>query len=227
MASMAPIPENLQRLRARLAAAALSAGRLPESVALVAVSKTQPAEAVLQAYAAGQRLFGENRVQEASVKFTPLRATCPDIHLQLIGPLQTNKVSDAVRLFDSIATLDRPKLAETLAQAMAKHNRRPALFIEVNLAAEPQKTGIAPEELPAFLEDCCERLHLPVVGLMCLPPHNQDPRPHFEQLARLAEQAGLPECSMGMSADFETAIACGSTQVRLGTALFGVRPPAP
>lgn len=220
---MEPIADNLQHLRRRLAAAAARAGRPPEAVALVAVSKTQPAEAVRQAYAAGQRLFGENRVQEAAAKFEPLRAICPNIHLQLIGPLQTNKVGDAVRLFDSIATLDRLKLAEALAQAMAKHDRRPALFIEVNLAAEPQKAGLAPAALPAFLQDCRERLHLPVVGLMCIPPLDQDPRPHFEQLARLAERAGLPERSMGMSADFEAAIACGSTQVRLGTALFGAR----
>lgn len=217
------IAENLQRLRTRLTAAALSVGRMPDRVALVAVSKTQPVEAVRQAYAVGQRLFGENRVQEAMTKFTSLRAICPDIHLQLIGSLQTNKVGDAVCLFDSIATLDRPKLAEALAQAMVKHGRRPAIFIEVNLAAEPQKAGIAPAALPTFLEDCRERLHLPVMGLMCIPPLGQDPRPHFEQLVRLAEREGLPERSMGMSADFEAAIACGSTQVRLGTALFGAR----
>lgn len=224
---MDPIAENLHRLRAQLTAAAKLAGRAPDAVALVAVSKTQPASAVQQAYAAGQRLFGENRVQEAAAKFTPLRAACPDIHLQLIGALQTNKAVDAVRLFDSIATLDRVKLAEALAQAMAKLNRRPSLFIELNLASEPQKAGLAPAALPAFLDDCRERLRLPVVGLMCIPPLGHDPRPFFEQLHRLADTHGLSERSMGMSADFETAIACGSTQVRLGTALFGVRPVAP
>lgn len=221
------IAENLQRLRASLAAAAVRNGRASDQIALVAVSKTQPAEAVRQAYAAGQRMFGENRVQEATAKFTPLRATCPNIHLQLIGPLQTNKVDNAVRLFDSIATLDRPKLAEALAQAMLKYGRWPSILIEVNLAAEPQKAGIEPAALPAFLQTCRDRLHLPVVGLMCIPPLGQDPRPYFEQLARLAEGEGLPECSMGMSADFETAVACGSTQVRLGTALFGVRSVGP
>ncbi len=224
---MEPIAEQLHRLRTRLAAAAALAERPPNAVALVAVSKTQPVEAIHLAYAAGQRLFGENRVQEAAAKFTPLRANWPDLHLQLIGPLQTNKVAEAVRLFDSIATLDRLKLAEALAQAMARHNRRPSLLIEVNLAAETQKAGIAPTALPAFLHDCRERLHLPIVGLMCIPPFGHDPRQYFEQLTHLADTHGLPERSMGMSADFEVAIACGSTQVRLGTALFGIRPEAP
>ncbi len=218
------IAANLARLQQRIATAARAANRPPESVALIAVSKTQPMAAVQEAYAAGQRLFGENRVQEADDKFTPLRAACPDLRLQLIGPLQTNKAARAVRLCDSIATLDRPKLAETLAQLYARQPKHPDLLVEINIGHEPQKAGIAPEALPDFLAHC-RALALPVQGLMCIPPAALDPAPFFTALVRLADTHELPIRSMGMSNDFETAIRCGSTHVRIGTALFGSRVP--
>lgn len=216
------IAANLAKLQERIAAAARAANRAPETVALIAVSKTQPMQAVQEAYAAGQRLFGENRVQEADGKFTPLRASCPDLQLQLIGPLQTNKAARAVSLFDSIATLDRHKLATTLAALYARQTNRPELLAEINSGHEPQKAGIAPEALPDFLAQCRD-LALPVRGLMCIPPVDSDPAPHFMALTRMADTHQLLIRSMGMSGDFETAIRCGSTHVRIGTALFGSR----
>ena len=217
------IAQRLQDVNARVAALARAAGRDPGSVSLMAVSKTHPVEAVTAALAAGQRLFGENRVQEAAEKYPSLKAVHPDLRLHLIGPLQTNKAAEAVALFDAIETLDRPRLAETLAREMARQNRRPDLFIEVNTGEEPQKAGIAPQDADAFIADCRGRLGLPVVGLMCIPPEAEEPALHFALLREIARRNGLTQLSMGMSADYETAIRFGSTEVRLGTAIFGKR----
>lgn len=210
-----------------MAAAARAAGRDPADISLVAVSKTHPAEAVRQALAAGQRVFGENRVQEAAAKFPPLREAFPDLRLHLIGPLQTNKAGDAVRLFDAIESLDRSKLAIALGAAMARIGRRPACFVQVNTGEEPQKAGIRPADADAFIAECRERHGLPVVGLMCIPPVDAPPEPHFALLRDIAQRHGLSRLSMGMSADFETGIRCGATEVRVGTAVFGSRVPAP
>lgn len=218
----AAIAANLDAIRDRISKAAQSVRRDAASITLVAVSKTQPAEAVTAAYAAGQRVFGENRVQEAAEKFPALQAAYPDLRLHLIGALQSNKAARAVGLCDAIATLDRPKLATVLAQAMTQQQRHPALLVEVNIGAEPQKAGILPAALPSFLGQCRD-LGLAIQGLMCIPPHNQDPTDHFTALAHLADRHQLAVRSMGMSGDFETAIRCGSTQVRVGTALFGGR----
>ncbi len=190
---------------------------------LIAVSKTQSREAICEALAAGQRMFGENRVQEARKKFTPLRLDYPDIELHLIGPLQTNKAQDAVECFDVIQTLDRPALADALAKAMRKTGRRPRLYIEVNIGREPQKAGIAPDKLDAFLAYCLFECSLSIGGLMCIPPADRDPAPYFQEMRAHAERLGLPHVSMGMSADFATAIECGATEVRIGTAIFGKR----
>ena len=217
------IPANLSRIQARIEAALAGCGRPPGAAQLVAVSKTNPAEAVQAALAAGQRLFGENRVQEAAGKFPGLRAAHPDLRLHIIGPLQTNKARDAVRLADVIETLDRPKLATALAEAMAKEGRRPSLLIQVNTGAEPQKAGILPADAPGFIQACRETWSLPVTGLMCIPPASDDPGPHFSLLAQLAREHGLPILSMGMSGDFETAIRHGATHVRVGSAIFGAR----
>jgi len=217
------ISERLAGIRGRIAELARSAGRDPDGVALMAVSKTHPAEAVAEALGAGQRLFGENRVQEAEGKFPGFRAAYPDLRLHLIGPLQTNKVPEAVALFDAIETLDRPRLAEALAREMAKQNRRPDLFVEINTGEEAQKAGIAPAEADAFIVQCRDTWKLPVVGLMCIPPEGENPAPHFALLREVARRHGLTRLSMGMSADYETAIRFGSTEVRLGTAIFGAR----
>jgi PLP dependent protein len=218
--------ENLARLRDRIAEACLRANRAPGSVSLVAVSKTHPAEAVEAALAAGQTVFGENRVQEAAAKFPALRPAHPALRLHLIGALQTNKARDAVRLADTIESLDRPRLAAALADAMRKENRRPALLVQVNTGDEAQKAGVPRAEADAFLRLCRDEHGLAVDGLMCIPPAEADPRPHFGFLAELAARHALPVLSMGMSADFEAAIACGATHVRLGTAIFGARPAA-
>jgi hypothetical protein len=219
----ARVAANLGRVRARIAAACTLARRPVDAVTLVAVSKTQPAAAIAAALAAGQVTFGENRVQEAQGKFPPLRAGAPALRLHLIGALQTNKVREAVRLADVIESLDRPRLAAALADAMAKEGRRPGLLVQVNTGDEPQKAGVPRREAEAFLRICREAHGLPVQGLMCIPPAEQDPRPHFAWLAELAERHGLPVLSMGMSGDFETAIALGATHVRVGTAIFGKR----
>ena len=189
---------------------------------LVAVSKTKPVEAVLAAMRAGQTVFGENRVQEAESKFPALRAY-HRFDLHVIGGLQTNKARDAVRLADVIETLDRPRLADALAAAMEKEDRRPKLLIEVNTGAEPQKSGIARNDADAFIADCMGRFGAQLIGLMCVPPHGEDPRPHFDWLANCAAKHGLATLSMGMSADFEIAIAAGATWVRVGSAIFGSR----
>ena len=216
------IAENLRQVRARIAEAAIKAGRKPDDVTLVAVSKTKPVEAVRAALAAGQTVFGENRVQEAAQKFPALRAEYR-FQLHIIGGLQTNKARDAVRLADVIETLDRPRLADAVAQAIAKEGRTPTLLIEVNTGDEPQKSGVPRGEADAFIEACKSRFGAALVGLMCVPPLEQDPRPHFEWLADRAARHGLGVLSMGMSADFEVAIACGATWVRVGSAIFGHR----
>ncbi|MBD0272223.1 MAG: YggS family pyridoxal phosphate-dependent enzyme [Acetobacteraceae bacterium] len=225
-AAAAAIRDNLARLRGRIADACLRANRAPGSVCLVAVSKFHPPEAVQAAFAAGQAAFGENRVQEAAAKFPPLRPAHPELHLRIIGALQTNKARDAVRIADAIETLDRPRLAAALADAMRKEGRRPELLVQVNTGDEAQKAGVPRAEADAFLRACRDEHGLEVRGLMCIPPVDEDPRPHFGFLAELAARHALPVLSMGMSADFEAAIACGATHVRIGTAIFGERPAA-
>lgn len=216
------VVESLRRVRDRIANAAIAAGRKPEDVTLVAVSKTKPVEAVVAALAAGQTVFGENRVQEAASKFPPLREKY-NLRLHLIGGLQTNKARDAVRIADVIETLDRPKLADAIEAAIAKEGRIPKLLIEVNTGSEPQKSGIGRDEADDFITACKERFGAALIGLMCVPPQDEDPRPHFTWLADRAVRHGLPTVSMGMSADFEIAIACGATWVRVGSAIFGAR----
>jgi pyridoxal phosphate enzyme (YggS family) len=221
----AAIAANLAAVQARIAAAARRAGRAPEDVALVAVCKTQPAESVRHAIAAGQFRFGENRVQEAAAKFPPLRAAYPALRLHLIGGLQTNKARDAVRLADVIETLDRPQLADALARAAEREGRLPTLLVQVNTGNEPQKSGVARAQADHFIAACQARFGTAVAGLMCIPPVTDDPAPHFGWLAACAARHGLGILSMGMSADFEIAIAHGATHVRVGSAIFGPRPP--
>lgn len=208
---------------AKIAAAATACGRAPGSVALVAVSKQQPDDRIAAALAAGQRLFGENRVQEAQGRWAPLRPAFPDLQLRLIGALQTNKAEDAVALFDAIDSVDRPKLAESLARATDKLGRRPDVLIQVNTGEEPQKAGVIPAEAPALIALVRDTLQLPLKGLMCIPPVDQPPGPHFALLAKIAAREGLQTLSMGMSDDFETAIRFGATQVRVGSGVFGAR----
>lgn len=218
------VAANLEAVRRRIAEAATAGGRNPASVTLVAVGKTHGPDAIREAIGAGQRVFGENKVQEAKAKFPPLREEVPDLELHLIGPLQTNKVKEAVALFDVIQTVDRPKLARALAEEIAKSGRRPRLLVQVNTGAEPQKAGVLPEDLPAFLELCSGECGLAIEGLMCIPPADEEPALHFALLADMARRHGLPALSMGMSGDYETAIRFGCTHVRVGTAIFGSRP---
>ncbi len=220
---MVDAAERLAAVQARIAAAAARAGRDPAEITLVAVSKTFGPDAIGPVLEAGQRHFGESRVQEAEAKWPALRAHHPDLTLHLIGPLQTNKVRDAVRLFDAIHTLDRERLAVALAKEMRRQERRLPLFVEVNTGREPQKAGVQPEEAAGFVARAVEVHGLPVEGLMCIPPFDDDPAPHFELLRGLALEVGLNRLSMGMSADFETAIALGATHVRVGSAIFGER----
>ncbi len=224
MTDQEAIARNLAAVKARIAEACAKAGRDPAGVTLVAVSKTHPAEAVQAALAAGQATFGENRVQEAMAKFPALRAGHPELRLHLIGALQTNKAREAVRVADVIESLDRPKLAAALADAIRKEGRTPDLLVQVNTGDEPQKAGIPRAEAEAFLRACREEHGLAIAGLMCIPPVEADPRPHFAWLAGLATKCGLRTLSMGMSGDFEAAIAEGATHVRVGTAIFGSRP---
>jgi hypothetical protein len=217
------IAANLAAVRERIAAAARAADRAPESVTLVAVSKTHPAASVRQALMAGHRVFGENRVQEAQAKYPELREEFPDLALHLIGPLQTNKVRDAVAGFDVIETVDRLRLAQGLAREMEHSGRRPPCLIEVNTGEEPQKAGIMPADADGFILECRERLELPIIGLMCVPPFDEEPAPHFALLREIARRNDLQILSMGMSADFEKAIRFGATHVRVGTAIFGAR----
>jgi hypothetical protein len=217
------VVDNLRAVRTRIAAAAAAAGRDPAAAHLVAVSKTHPAEAVRPVLVAGHRLFGENRVQEAEAKWPQLRADFPDLVLHLIGPLQSNKVKEAVALFDVIETVDRPKLARALAAEMGRSGRRLQCYVQVNTGEEPQKAGVAPAEADAFITLCRDELQLPLAGLMCIPPLHEEPSPHFALLAKIARRNGLALLSMGMSADYEIAIAFGATHVRVGTAIFGAR----
>ena len=215
--------ERLASVTARIAAAARAAGREPASVNLVAVTKTFGAEHITPVLDAGHRLFGENRVQEAKAKWPALRERYPGIELHLIGPLQSNKAREAVALFDAIHTIDRPKIAQAIAEEMAKQGRRLKLFIEVNTGEEPQKAGIMPKEAAGLLRLCREELKLDIAGLMCIPPQDEEAAVHFAFLAKLARELGLAHLSMGMSADFETAIAFGATYVRVGSQIFGTR----
>jgi len=192
-------------------------------VRLIAVSKTFAADAVEPVIAAGQRVFGENRVQEAKAKWPALRAAHANLELHLIGPLQSNKARDAVALFDAIHSIDRSSIAEALAKEIARQDRRPLLFVEINTGAEPQKAGVLPEQADAFIETCRETHRLEIAGLMCIPPFEEAPAPHFALTAKIAARNGLKLLSMGMSADFATAIAFGATHVRVGTAIFGAR----
>jgi pyridoxal phosphate enzyme (YggS family) len=214
---------NLAAINARIAKAAQQAGRDAQAVKLVAVSKTHSAQRVAALIAAGQRVFGENRVQEAQQKYPALKAAHPDLQLHLIGPLQSNKAADAVALFDAIQTVDRPKIANALAHEMQRQGRSLPCFIQVNTGEEPQKAGAAPAQLDGFVRLCRDELKLPVIGLMCIPPADEEPALHFALLAKLAARNGLRELSMGMSSDFETAVRLGATYVRVGTALFGAR----
>ena len=216
------ITDNLRRVQDRIAQAAIAAGRAPEQITLVAVSKTKPAEAVAAALAAGQLIFGENRVQEADDKFALLRQQYP-LRLHMIGGLQTNKARDAVRIADVIETLDRPKLADAIEAAIAREGRMPTLLIEVNTGSEPQKSGVARDQADDFIEACKAKFGDALCGLMCVPPQNTEPRPHFTWLADRAAHHRLKIVSMGMSDDFEAAVQCGSTCVRVGSAIFGRR----
>jgi pyridoxal phosphate enzyme (YggS family) len=215
--------ESVEQLAAVRAAIAAAANGGPP-VTLVAVSKTYDADAILPVLEAGQRVFGENRVQEAMGKFPALREKFPDIELHLIGPLQSNKATEAVATFDVIETVDRDKIAKALAAEMARQGRRPRLYVQVNIGDEPQKAGIAREEAVAFVAHCRDVHGLAIEGLMCIPPAEDEPGPHFDRLAALARDAGLDRLSMGMSGDYETAIAHGATSVRVGSAIFGARP---
>ena len=221
--SAAEIPSRLRLVKEEIALATEAYGRAPGTVKLIAVSKTMPAAAVEDAAEAGQRIFGENRVQEALTKWPGLRALHPDLELHLIGPLQTNKVRDAVGLFDVIETLDRPKLARALAAELERTGKCPRLFVQVNTGEEPQKAGVVPEETASFVALCRETFNLTIDGLMCIPPLNEEPSMHFALLAKLAGELSLDELSMGMSGDFDKAIAFGATYVRVGTAIFGER----
>ncbi len=218
---------GLAAVRAEIARACRDAGRDPASVTLVAIAKTFSAEAIEPVIAAGQRVFGENRVQEAKAKWPPLiarqKARDIDLELHLVGSLQSNKARDAVALFDAIHAVDRASLAEALAKEIARQARRPLLFVEINTGAEPQKAGVQPQDADAFLAACRDRYGLTISGLMCIPPLNEAPAPHFALTAQIARRNGLALLSMGMSADFPTAIAFGATHVRVGTAIFGER----
>jgi pyridoxal phosphate enzyme (YggS family) len=221
----AAIAANLAQVRADIAEAATAAGRDPDLVTLVAVGKTHGAAYIEAALDAGQRVFGENRVQEAEGKFPALKTAHEDLVLHLIGPLQTNKVREAVQLFDVIETLDRPKLARALAKEMAKTGRRPACYVQVNTGEEAQKAGVIPAEADALIALARDELGLPVEGLMCIPPFDDEPAPHFALLSEIAKRNGLAKLSMGMTADFEIAVRFGATHVRVGTAIFGARAP--
>jgi hypothetical protein len=226
---MTPEAETAARLteiQARMALAAEAAGRVMADVRLIAVSKTFGAAEILPVLAAGQRIFGENRVQEAKAKWPALKAEFPYLELHLIGPLQSNKAKEAVELFDAIHSIDREKIARAIAEETKKQGKRPELFVQVNTGEEPQKAGVTPGELAALLALCRDELKLEISGLMCIPPVEEEAALHFAFLAKLAAEHGLAGLSMGMSDDFETAIAFGATHVRVGSAIFGSRPKA-
>lgn len=217
------ITQNYNEVMSRIAAAAGRAGRQPEDITLVAVSKTFGPEDIEPVLQIPHRTFGENRVQESYGKWPELKARYPDTVLHLIGPLQTNKAREAVSLFDCIETLDRDKLARTLAKEIQAVGKAPELLVQVNTGLEPQKAGIEPQELDGFIKICRTTYNLPVTGLMCIPPVDEEPALHFALLAKLAGRNGLAKLSMGMSGDFETAIELGATHVRIGSAIFGAR----
>lgn len=220
---MASPVEQLRAVKAKIASAEREAKREPGAVMLVAVSKTFAAEDIRPVIEAGQRVFGENRVQEAQGKWPALKAAFPDIELHLIGPLQSNKTKEAVALFDVIETVDREKIAAELAKETARQGRAPKLYVQVNTGSEPQKAGIEPRDAVAFVKRCREVHGLAIEGLMCIPPADENPGPHFALLEKIAREAGVAMLSMGMSGDYETAIAFGATSVRLGSAIFGSR----
>ncbi|MEC8622505.1 MAG: YggS family pyridoxal phosphate-dependent enzyme [Pseudomonadota bacterium] len=218
------IPNRIARIKEQIVSIAVNAGRDPGAINLMAVSKYHPAQAVREALSFGHRLFGENRVQEAAQKYPDLRATHPDLTIHLIGPLQTNKVREAVNLFDVIETLDRPKLAQALAKERDRVGRCPEVFIQINTGQEPQKSGIDPLMADEFIKRVREEFQLPLTGLMCIPPADEEPAMHFALLAECARRHGITKLSMGMSADFDKAICLGATEIRLGTSIFGPRP---
>jgi len=225
MASQATVDPvaNLRDVRALIVRAARDFGRDPADVRLLCVTKTVPPERIRPVIAAGERIFGENRVQEAHAKWPALKAEHPDLELHLIGPLQTNKAREAVALFDAIETLDRPSLAKVLAAEIQRAGRAPKLFVQVNTGAEPQKAGVLPQEAEAFIAQCRNEYGLAPAGLMCLPPIDEQVSPHFALLAKIAARNGLTELSMGMSADYALAMQLGATYVRIGSAIFGER----
>jgi PLP dependent protein len=214
---------RLAAVEASVAKACKSVGRDPSSVNLIAVSKTFGPDAIRPLLQSGHRRFGENRVQESQAKWPALKAEFAAIELHLIGPLQSNKAKEAVALFDAIHTVDRIKIAEAIATEMTKQNKTLELFVQINTGLEPQKAGIAPQDAAEFVAHCRETLKLPIYGLMCIPPVEEEPAVHFAFLANLARNLGLPNLSMGMSSDFETAIAFGATHIRVGSSIFGIR----
>ena len=218
------IPRRIARIKEQIGSIAVNAGRDPEAINLMAVSKYHPSLAVREALSCGHRLFGENRVQEAAQKYPELKATHPELTIHLIGPLQTNKVREAVNLFDVIETLDRPKLAQALAKERDRVGRCPEVFIQINTGQEPQKSGIDPLMADEFIKRVREEFQLPLTGLMCIPPADEEPAMHFALLAECARRHGITKLSMGMSADFDKAICLGATEIRLGTSIFGPRP---
>ena len=223
MGAINPIEQNLNNVKKLINSTEVSVGRASNSVSLVAVSKQHSLEAITQVFNAGHKVFGENRVQEALTKFPGIKEAHTDLELHLIGPLQTNKVRDAVNLFDVIETLDRPKLAKEIAREIDRTGKKIDLLIQVNTGEEAQKSGVLPSNFDGFFKYCCEDLNLPVKGLMCIPPVDEEPAMHFALLAEMSRRNGLFCLSMGMSADFETAIRMGATHVRIGTAIFGER----
>ena len=223
MMTLSTKPEGLAAVRAEIARACKDAGRDQAGVTLVAVSKTFGAEAIEPVIAAGQTVFGENRVQEAKAKWPVLQARHPGLELHMVGSLQSNKAKEAVALFDAIHSVDRQSLATELAKEIAKQNRKPLLFVEVNTGAEPQKAGVLPQDVDGFVARCRNDWGLAIAGLMCIPPAEEAPAPHFALTAKIAARNGLKLLSMGMSADFPVAIAMGATHVRVGTAIFGAR----
>ena len=214
---------SLLEVQERVAVAAIKSGRNPDAISLIAVSKVQPNARVKSVLDQGQRIFGENKVQEAQGKWPDFRAQYSDIDLHLIGPLQTNKVKSALALFDAIHTLDRPKLARKLSVEIQALGHAPQLFIQVNTGEEPQKSGVLPNDLDGFVSQCRNEFDLPIAGLMVIPPINEEPSLHFALLAKMAKRNGLSGLSMGMSSDFESAIALGATHIRVGSAIFGAR----
>ncbi|WP_374330355.1 YggS family pyridoxal phosphate-dependent enzyme [Aestuariivirga sp.] len=217
------VHEGLKKVLNGVVAAAQQAGRAPEGITLIAVSKTFDGPEIVPVIEAGQRVFGENRVQEAKAKWPALKMAWPDVELHLIGPLQSNKAAEAVQLFDAIHTVDRTKIAAEIAKEMRRQGKPLKLFVQVNTGCEPQKAGIDPAAADAFLAECREVHGLEISGLMCIPPAEDDPTPHFTLLAEIARRNGLSQLSMGMSGDYPDAIACGATHVRVGSAIFGTR----